>query len=667
MASIEESDRQHFLPEIQRAQVRILFSSHLATTLANAMIAVSAAAVAIITHGPSKAVTIWLGVVLATLILRGVSVAIFARTSLVHTRPHLVLRTLIAGSLASGLTWTCLPFIIPNFDGSTSDVAILLVMLGISSGSVVRGIVCFPMSMVFALPIQSAIFISLLGNGSATAYILASNVFALVVILVRSSLGAQQTFFESEVVRLRATALADSLAQANEDITQANARLEQIANYDPVTGLANRASFNDRVATDLAAAARDKSEVALLLIDLDHFKQINDTLGHSAGDRVLKEIADRLTCAVQDHGMIARIGGDEFAVLVKGPMATVDARAYANRIIELSERPISVGGAAMVVHLSIGLGGYPHHAQNADDLLACADLALYAAKESGRRCVRAFDPAMKTHVERQRVIEQDLARAIEANALEVWFQPQMALDTREVLGFEALLRWFHPQLGSVSPPEVIQAAQSLHIADQLTIYIAHAVCRLLTELPELGLPEATVGLNISPREFAHYSVADVLQTVTEAHGITHSLLEIEITEEAILDAEGAGEQLKRMENAGFKLAVDDFGMGHSSLAYLISLQVDRLKIDRSFVQGVTGSRANQELILALVGLGHALSIEIVVEGVENQTDADMLLMLGCKIAQGYHFARPMSADALRAWLAARKSAVDTAEAKKAVA
>jgi len=229
------------------------------------------------------------------------------------------------------------------------------------------------------------------------------------------------------------------------------------------------------------------------------------------------------------------------------------------------------------------------------------------------------------------------------------------LPGEEITGFEALVRWHHPYLGPISPPEIVAAAQATNLADKLTARVAEDACRLLTRLPALGLPQATVAINVSPREFDLYSVTDVLDQITRAHHIDPALFEIEITEEAILDTLVAGEQLKRIERSGYKLAVDDFGAGHSSLAYLVQLKVDRLKLDRRFVTGIHNSRQNQEIVGAMVGLGRSLSMEVVVEGVESEDEAGALHNLGVETVQGYFFGRPMPAERIAGWIESRRN------------
>lgn len=654
MTQIAKPAAAKFLPEIRRAQAAYLVDGLPATLFFNAVIACSAALLTTIGHGLFLSVVVWLCVLLGTLAMRGVARNRLLRFHWVETQPVYALRALVGGAFISGSVWAVLPYCIPGFEVESTGALVFLVMIGISAGSILRGIGHSNVSLAFSLPLQVSLLLCLLRIEGVFSSLMMINVIALMAVMVRSSRSAERVFISNVLSKLEATALAQSLGIANDEILQQNSRLETLANRDTTTGLANRAYFNGRLLGDVARASVSGGEVALVIVDLDRFKSINDTLGHSAGDAVLREVGRRLIDIVKDEGLIARLGGDEFAVLISGPDARDRAVACAARFAEASTVPIAFSGVQSVVGISMGLAAYPAHAQSAEELLACADMAVYEAKARGRRQLREFDPGLKEQADRLRLIEQDLEHAIVSGQIEVWFQPQVLLESGDISGFEALVRWYHPHIGFISPPEIISAAQSMHLAEKLTGYITAGVCRMLNRLPGLDLPDATVALNVSPREFALYSVADMLELITSQHGINPSRLEIEITEEAILDTEGAGEQLKRLENAGYKLAVDDFGMGHSSLAYLISLKIDRLKIDRSFAKDVATSRGNQKLIAALVGLGRALSLDIVIEGVETEDDAAVLATLGCRIAQGYHFARPMPPEALVAWILARR-------------
>ncbi|MDY6964187.1 MAG: EAL domain-containing protein [Pseudomonadota bacterium] len=449
---------------------------------------------------------------------------------------------------------------------------------------------------------------------------------------------------------MRAVSLADSLSKANAAIQTSNRQLELLANRDPLTGLGNRSAFNLGLSQHLDECSAKGQPAALLIIDLDRFKSVNDTMGHAVGDVVLSAFASRLSTVIAPGDLAVRLGGDEFAILVHGTDARTRAERIAAEILVFSARPVMVGDRPVVTGASIGLALLPEHATSAEDLFAFADIALYAAKEEGRRRICVFNPQIKQKLDRQKQIEIALEAAIEAGDIRVYFQPQVDLNDGSVIGCEALIRWTHPELGAVRPPEIVVAAKTIHASEKLTRHVATAAAALVRRLPALGLPDLRVAINVSPNEFSAYSVSRMLEEVVEAAGIRPAQLEVEITEEATLDQATAGVELARLEEAGFGLAVDDFGVGHSSLAYLIGLKVDRLKIDRSFVNGIAGSRQNQALVAALIGMGRALSMDIVVEGVETAADAEVLRMLGCRFAQGYLYGQPMPVETLESWI-----------------
>jgi diguanylate cyclase (GGDEF)-like protein len=643
------------MPAVLQAQVADMADGFRSTLLLNLITLTICLTLLHINHQVGWPNIAWYAAALIVIGMRAYVMNALARRGKLLTAPKASLRFLSLGALALGIIWAALPWTIPDFQPLGEHAALFLIMGGMAAGAVIKQIGYTPLALNYSIPILLSLMINLIGHWRPNEVLVGLCLSLMIVIFIRRSMWAERMFVSSQVARHEATALADSLTRANSDILRQNSRLEALANRDTLTGLANRMFFHGRLAGDIARAKVVDEQVALLIFDVERFQSINDTLGHSAGDALLREIAARLGSVIEDGSLIARLGGDEFAVIVSGAEALERARSHAAAVLEASRQPIHWSQRQAVVGLSVGLAAYPDHADNAEELLACADMALYDAKRGDRRQLREFDPDLRRNAERKRIIEQDLERAIQTGALSAWFQPQVDLLTRRITGFEALVRWQHPQLGFVSPPEIVSAARTVHLSEQLTARIARDACLLARRLPEIGLTDVTVALNVSPREFALYSVACMLQGVTAHHGVAPSALEIEITEEAILDPALADEQLKRLEQAGYKLAVDDFGMGHSSLAYLIGLKVDRLKIDRSFVKDVARSETNQKLISAMVSLGQSLSLEIVVEGVETPEDAAILARLGCGTAQGYLFARPMPPSALETWIAEHQS------------
>ncbi|SFB39839.1 diguanylate cyclase (GGDEF) domain-containing protein [Rhizobium sp. NFR07] len=638
---------------VKRAQADTILDRLTTTLVVNAAVSLSAVLLSSINRGVTGSSLVWLLITMVTIAGRFLFARMLVQRQLPHLKPVLTLRVMVLGAFVSGLAWAALPFTLPGFEPLGVDGGIYILMCGMGTGAVLLGTGHAVTALAFAFPVHLSVIVSLLMDTSAGGRLLALNVLALTFVLYKSGVKGENIVIGNITAQLRATALASSLSQANADIMRANERLEILANGDPLTGLANRAAFNASLTEGIDNARNRREELALLILDLDRFKTINDTFGHSAGDDLLYQASGRLREAVGGRGVIARLGGDEFAIIIGGPRAGDDARSLAETILARGREPFVIQGRPVMSGVSIGIAIAPEHADTATDLFVSADMALYRAKDEGRGLWREFDHSLKDQAERRRRIEEDLPAALKAGDVRPWFQPQLDLAENRVVGFEALVRWRHAELGMIPPPEIVTAAHALNLSEALTETITATACRLLSDLPGLGLPEATVAVNISPREFELYSVADTLDRVTRAHGIDPGLFEIEITEEAIIDTLVAGEQLKHIERSGYKLAVDDFGAGHSSLAYLVSLKVDRLKLDRRFVEGIETSRQNQEIVGALAGLGRALSMDIVAEGVERAEEADTLRDLGCPAGQGYYFARPMPAEMIATWLEAR--------------
>lgn len=634
--------------QIMSAQALSVLDSIVLSLSANSFLAATTAAVLWL-DGPNLGVLFWLAAVLAINLSRFIGVRIVKRLNCAVERPQRALNVLSLGALGGGLAWSLPPFIGAAHGANGLNPYLIFIIGGICAGSLMQSTAYSRTALLFAAPPLTAAFTSLLIAGTTQALVIAADALLLAVMMLRASQLSEAGFIRSQIDRLKAVALAASLSDANVEIRQSYHQLASLANRDPLTGLGNRALFNHRL-RDLLQGGVASGTLALLVIDLDRFKAINDTMGHGAGDAVLTEIARRLAGLTGPTDTVVRLGGDEFAVIVEGGKAEARGRTIGENIVRLASDPIHIGERPVTVGASAGLALHPQHGETADDLFASADIALYAAKEGGRRRLGLFNPVLKARIERRRQVEATLAEAIETHQLQVFFQPQVELATGQVTGFEALLRWMHPELGAVSPPDIVRAAHALHISTALTGYVATRAAGLLRTLPGLDLPEAAVAINVSPREFSGDTLSRLLTGIAQAHGVSPALMEIEITEEATLDTQAAGAELARLEAAGFRLAVDDFGVGHSSLAYLVSLRIDRLKIDRSFVKGIATSRENQALIAALVGIGRALAIDIVVEGVERAEEAEILRMLGCRHAQGYHFARPMPAADIPYWL-----------------
>lgn len=640
-------------PRIMSAQAMSLLQSVGLSLLSSSFIAITTAVILWL-QKPHYTIALWLAALCGLNFARYSAVSFIQRRRLAETAPAFTLDFLSLSALCAGLVWALAPFLSVNFNPEAPSAYLIFIIAGISAGSLMQSTAYSRTAVLFAVPPLATTLLLLALQGTLLSTVIALDVLLLAIMMVRASRTCEASFICSEKDRLRAMELASSLAGANHEISLSNQRLESLANLDPLTGLGNRALFNAHLQSIVDHPDGPAREVALLIIDLDRFKTINDTMGHGTGDAVLVGIGKRLSALAGPDDTVVRLGGDEFAIVVDGENAAVRAETLAGAILDAAGEPVLVRGRPVVAGASIGLAVFPWHGRSAEALFASADIALYAAKDGGRHRVSVFNPALKARIERQRLIETSLSAALSAGEIGIAVQPQVRLADDQVVGLELLIRWTHPVLGPVSPPEIVLAAQTLHISERLTRHVAEAAAVLAGRLSALGFHDTIVSINVSPREFSAYSLSAMLCSVVAAHGIAASRLEIEITEEATLDAVTAGEELARLGKAGFRLAVDDFGMGHSSLAYLASLNIDCLKIDRSFVAGISNSRQNQALIAALVGIGHALSIGIVVEGVETAEEAEVLRMIGCQVIQGYYSGHPMPIETVGTWLAARR-------------
>ncbi len=428
---------------------------------------------------------------------------------------------------------------------------------------------------------------------------------------------------------------------------EATARaLEHQATHDALTALPNRALFQGRLGQALAGAARGGDAAAVLFLDLDRFKVVNDSLGHAAGDDLLVAVAGRLAGCVRGGDTVARLGGDEFAVLLAGLGVGREATRTAGRIIRALDAPFRLGGRDVVTATSIGIavGGTGHAAA---DLLRDADVALYRAKARGRGRYAVFDTAMNARALERLELEADLRRALRRGEFEVYYQPKVDLGTGCLAGLEALVRWRHPVRGVVGPGVFIPLAEETGLIQPLGQWVLEEACRQARRWGEAmgavgGGAAVVVSVNLSARQFAQPTLVEDVARALAAGGADPHQVQLEITEGVAMgNAEATVEILRRLKELGVGLAIDDFGTGYSSLAYLKRFPVDALKIDRAFVTGLRRETADSSIVGAVVGLRRALRLAVVAEGVETAEEAAQLCELGCALGQGYHFARPL--------------------------
>jgi diguanylate cyclase (GGDEF)-like protein len=418
------------------------------------------------------------------------------------------------------------------------------------------------------------------------------------------------------------------------------------ATHDALTGLPNWELMRDRLGQGLAAASRSEGEIAFLLIDLDRFKEINDSLGHSYGDKLLCQVGPRLRSVLRDGDTVARLGGDEFAVLLPSVDGVDEAKAVAERLREALHRPFDVDGVALDVEASVGIVLSPWHGTDTEELLRNADIAMYVAKELKAGAV-VFEPDQHVTAPWRLTVLGDLRRALEGtDELFLNYQPKYTLDGERIEGVEALLRWQHPTGGLIPPDEFIPVAEGTGIILRLTERVLGLALVQMRHWLDAG-HAVPVAVNLSTRCLLDVDLPELVQRLLAEHRVPAELLRLEVTESAVMgDAARCMEVLQRLHDLGVRLSIDDFGTGYSSMAYLRRLPVDELKIDRSFVLGMTTTEQDAVLVRTAIDLGHNLGLTVVAEGVEGAEHVLALRALGCDIAQGYHYARPMLGEAL---------------------
>ena len=434
------------------------------------------------------------------------------------------------------------------------------------------------------------------------------------------------------------------------DISERKAQTEALeyqALHDSLTGLPNRTLFGDRIRQMVLMAQRRGTSFPLLLFDLDRFKDINDSLGHEAGDRLLEALAKRLAGVLRESDTIARLGGDEFAVLPDGMPSAEDAEAAARKILHALEAPFDVGGAEILTSASIGISVYPEHGDDAAALIRRADVAMYAAKRASSGFA-FYAPDQDRHAANRLSTLSELRGAIASGELVLHYQPKVSLVQRTTVGLEALVRWQHPRDGLLYPDRFIPLAEQSELIRPLSQWVLRSAVEQLGAWNKQGLV-MRVAVNLSTRNLHDRELPAQLSDMLIANRVSPAQLMVEITESAAMDPE-AVESLPRITGLGVKLAIDDFGTGYSSLAYLKRLPVAELKIDRSFVTSLDTDADDAAIVIPMIALGHNLGLWVVAEGVENENAQRILLENGCDFAQGYLFSRPMPAGDIPAWL-----------------
>lgn len=447
-----------------------------------------------------------------------------------------------------------------------------------------------------------------------------------------------------ELARLRRF-LEDVVAQRTALLQISEEKYHVLAHRDPLTGLPNRVLFAELLTHAILHAERSHTQFALLFLDLDNFKTINESLGHSLGDQLLIEVGKRLQSLLPESDAIARIGGDEFNIILEHSDSTPWADLQAQRMIDALGEPFILNGKRIYVGVSIGIALYPADGTNAEALQSNVDAALHQAKLQGRGVMRFFSPEMTSRAKHRLTLEADLRQALQRQELRLYYQPQVDLISGQIVGLEALVRWLHPERGLIPPGEFIPLAEESGLIVKLGDWVLREACGQIKQWSEAGLAPRQTAVNISAVQLSRGRLAESVKEALATSGIIPEQLELEITESSIMvDREQSLKTLADLKALGVRLSIDDFGTGYSSLAYLQQLEADKLKVDISFVRDITTNSSNALIVKAIIALGHSLGLEIIAEGVEDQGQARYLHSLQCDVMQGYLISRPMPAE-----------------------
>jgi diguanylate cyclase (GGDEF)-like protein len=442
------------------------------------------------------------------------------------------------------------------------------------------------------------------------------------------------------------------------DRRRAHERLRRLAYFDALTGLPNRVQFTERLneaLTSIASSGRRK-RLAVILLDLDDFKEINDTFGHGRGDAVLSIVGERLRLRAGTRGMVARMGGDEFAVLLTDPRELLDLEGFAESIRETVDTPIVIAGYEQYATASLGVSIYPDDGGDAETLLKHADVAMYRAKEKGRNFVQFYTPVLNAAMTTRLQQEKALRKALAGGEFRVYYQPQVELATGRLFGVEALVRWHHPKLGIIRPDLFIPNAESSSVIVQIGELVMEKACRQLAAWQRRGLPGLRVSVNLSARQFLESDLLKRTKAVLESTGLDPQTLEFEITESVAMDdAERSTEIMKGLRDVGIRFCLDDFGTGYSSLGYLKRFPIDTLKIDQSFVRDIMLKPDDATIVKTMIAMAHSLSLDVCAEGTETKEQLEFLSRHDCDRVQGHYYSAPVPPERFEPFITAALS------------
>ncbi len=425
----------------------------------------------------------------------------------------------------------------------------------------------------------------------------------------------------------------------------AERKVQLLAYRDSLTNLPNRLLFADRLEQAIVRSERSRTSMALMLVDIDDFKLVNDSFGHDAGDKLIKAVGDLIAKSLRRADTIARLGGDEFAVIIEGIDGPEDAISIADNLTTILEHNVRLDDQETYTSASIGIAVYPEDGKDARTLLKNADTAMFRAKENGRHCFQFYKPEMSVNAMERLDLENNLKAAFEDDEYLIHYQPVIDIHKNEIVGVEALLRWHHPEKGMIQPADFVSVVEDCGLIVALGEWMIFSICKQISLWQESGLKHQQVSINLAPRQFKEQDLVAVFTQAIAENNIDASSLSVEVTERTLIDNIGEVEgTLKKLRAMGMQVMLDDFGTGYASLAYLKDFPVDVVKIDRVFVTGIPDSKEDSAIVEAIAGLTRGLKLRLLAEGVENDRQLDMLKSVGCQFAQGYYWSKPLPGD-----------------------
>jgi diguanylate cyclase (GGDEF)-like protein len=462
--------------------------------------------------------------------------------------------------------------------------------------------------------------------------------------VVQSANALTRKWQNERMVRRQVETLEQEVTARTHGLETANKQLRHLATHDALTGLPNRVLMDDRIGQCIALADRQKQTFAVIVLDVDRFKMVNDSFGHRVGDELLKEVALRLKGVVRDVDTVARLGGDEFVLIITQSPEADAAENVAARIIEVMQTPVRIAGIDVHTTSSMGIAFYPRDASTIEALLAHADAAMYFAKQKGRNNFQCFMPRMDTATQEKVRLETDMHVALERGQFQLHYQPKVNTATGAMHGAEALLRWTHPELGEIPPSKFIPIAEESGLIGAIGAWVVREACRQARAWQDNGLPSLRVAVNLSASQFRQGDLLSIIRDALDTAGLEARFLEVELTESVVMsDPEESIAILEQLSAMGVLVSVDDFGTGYSSMSYLRRLPIDKIKIDRGFIGEVISRPDDASIVRAIVSLAHSLKLKVVAEGVESVEQLEFLKTLGCDQYQGFHFSPALPA------------------------